>query len=79
MRKINVHVWESIRFEHEVLISVPDEVDIEKMLDRAEKDDCFDDVQCTLKKYGCKILDVCVDDSGSDITIEIPEYDDDLE
>lgn len=76
MKKIKVSVKELVNFNHEIIIEVPSGVDIDEMLDKAERGMFFDDAIYTFEKFGCKILDVSKDDDGSCEELEIPCYDD---
>lgn len=72
--KIKISVWETVRFEHELTIEMPDEIDVDSVLDECENVDFFDDIPGILEEHGCKILEILRDDGGSDISLEIPDY-----
>jgi len=72
--KIKIQVNEKVTFAHDVVVEVPKNVDIEMLLDKAEKTDSLDDVTYILEKSGCKVIKILRDDSGMDYEIEIPDY-----
>ena len=72
--KIKIQVNEKVTFAHDVVVEVPKNVDIEMLLDKAEKTDSLDDVTYVLEKAGCKVIEIIRDDSGMDCEIEIPDY-----
>jgi hypothetical protein len=73
--KLKILVDEKVTYEHKVTIEVADEIDIDKMLDKAEKQMTLDDVVYMFEsKYNCKIIEICRDDGGTRFDIEVPEY-----
>jgi hypothetical protein len=73
--KINIKICEKVKFEHEATIEVPEGIDIEEMLDKAEREDQLDDVLYVLEeKYKCKMLEISRDNDGADSEIEIDDY-----
>jgi hypothetical protein len=73
--KIKISVHEKVTYDHEITVEVPEDFNLDAVLDKAEKSNNFDNVHYILEEAGCKVLDICHDDSGMDIEIEIPEYD----
>ena len=72
MKKYKVYVTESVKFSHEIIIEVDDNCDIDRILDRAETECCFDDVIGSLKDDDCKIIERINDEDGDygDINID---------
>lgn len=73
MKKYKINICETVPFNHTVIFE-SDALDIEKVLDKAEKENCLDDVVFALNDQGCKVINVDRDE-GSCGEIEI----DDLE
>ena len=70
--KYRVYIQENIKFSHEVIIAVENGRDIEKILNRAERECCFDDAIGSLEDDGCEIIKKITDEDGDfgDITID---------
>lgn len=73
--KIKIFVSEKVLFEHEVILVVPEDKDIDDILDKAENGSMdLDDVLCSLERQGCEILEVVRDESGSYNETEIFDF-----
>lgn len=73
MKKYRINICETVPFNHTVIFE-SDAPNIEKVLDKAEKENCLDDVVYALKSQGCKVSNIDRDE-GDYGEIEI----DDLE
>ena len=71
MKRYKIDVFEEIPFTHEVVFE-SDAVDIDKILDEAQKGRCLDDVIELLENQGCTIKEVDRDD-GDFGTVEIED------
>ncbi|MBU3186538.1 hypothetical protein [Clostridium estertheticum] len=72
--KLKVYVTENVKFSHEVIIEVADDCNIERVLDRAETECCFDDVIGSLEDDDCKIVERINDEDGDFGDIKIDDY-----
>ena len=72
MKKYKINVCEEIAFNHEIIFE-SDAPDIDKILDKAEKEICLDGVIFTLKEQGCKVERI-VKGNDNYVEIEIDEF-----
>jgi hypothetical protein len=72
LKRYKIDVFEEIPFTHEVVFE-SDAVDIDKILDEAQKGHCLDDVIYSLKNQGCNIKEVDRDNDGDFGTVEIED------
>jgi len=72
--KYEIYVTEKVKFVHEMVIEVPDNCDIETVLDNSEKGRNLSDVGCLLTDQNCNIISITRDGSG-DSEIEIEDMD----
>lgn len=72
MKRYKVNVCEEVAFNHEIIFQ-SDAHDIDKILDKVEKERCLDGVIFTLKEQGCNVERIVKDD-GNYGEIEIDEY-----
>ena len=72
--KYKIYVTEKVKFVHEMVIEVPDDCDIENVLDNSEKGRNLSDVGCLLTEQNCNIISITRDGSG-DSEIEIEDMD----
>ena len=72
--KYKIYVTEKVKFVHEMVIEVPDNCDIETVLDNSEKGRNLSDVGCLLTDQNCNIISITRDGSG-DSEIEIEDMD----
>lgn len=72
MKRYRIDVFEEIPFTHEVVFE-SDAADIDKILDKAQRGCCLDDVVYSLKNQGCTIKEVDRDDDGGFGTVEIED------
>lgn len=69
--KYKIYITEKVRLVHEMVIEVPEDCDIETILDNAEKGRNLSDVGCLLTEQDCNIVSITRDDGGeSEIEIE---------
>ncbi|MFL0197329.1 hypothetical protein ACJDU8_17440 [Clostridium sp. WILCCON 0269] len=73
MKRYKINVSEEVAFNHEITFE-SDAPDIDKILDKAEKERCLDGVIFTLKEQGCNIKHVVKDKDGSYGEVENDEY-----
>lgn len=74
MKKYQINVRQQIVCDHTVTINVPEDKDIDSLLDKAQKHTgCLDDVTCKLEELGCEVIDKC-EDEGNTEKIEIDDY-----
>ena len=61
--KYKIYVQENVRFSHGIIVEVAN-CDVDKMLDKAETECCFEDVIGSLEDSGCKIIERIDDEDG---------------
>lgn len=78
--KYKIQVQETVKFDHELIIDVPDDADVDSLLDKAEwRARSLDDIKRNLGNRGVKVMDITTDDSGDNCDAEIidsEEYED---
>ncbi len=81
--KYKITIEETAKFNHEMVIDVPDNLDIDKVLDKAQEHSYgLGDVDYELRKMGVTVIESIEDDSGEPDELEITdcnEYNEDEE
>lgn len=80
MRKAKLIVEETVKYQREIKVSVPDEMsdtDLERALSLAEREDRMDDFLLELERYGVVLEEPYDDDLNSpdQFEVECLEYD----
>jgi hypothetical protein len=72
--KYKIVIEERTKFSHEMIIDVPDSMDIDDVLDKAQDNsEGLGDVGYELEKMGVTVIEICEDDSGEPDELEITE------
>jgi hypothetical protein len=81
--KYKIIVEERPKFSHEMVIDIPDNMEVDDVLDDAQDTtDCFSDLEYVFKKMGVNVIEMIEDSSGEPGEIEITdcyEFNDELD
>jgi len=70
--KYEINVNEKRTLNHTIILEVEDGVDLDSILDAAQKESSLSDVRYSLREQGCDIITVSEDEDG-DSEIEIDD------
>lgn len=74
--KYKITIEERAKFSHEMIIDVPDNMDIDEVLDKAQDtSEGLSDVDYELRKMGVTVIEIIEDGSGEPDELEITDCD----
>lgn len=76
MKKYELNVRESVIFNHKITVEIPENKDIDEILNETDNEYSFDldEIEKVLIKNGCTIEDVSRDEDGDSDKAEIDDY-----